>query len=78
MCCQPDDYEIEEIKELNKKIGWLVWYRGCWGLDAPELAIFNGAEYADEKGRVVVDVSCKDGDMHWGYTNQIEFIKEAK
>lgn len=78
MCYYPDEYERKEIEELNKKRGWLVWYRGSWGSDAPEKAIFDGAEYADEKDAVVVSVICEDGDLHWGYTDQIEFIKEVK
>lgn len=73
-----DEDTIKEIEELNKKIGRKVWYRGSWGHNSPELAVFNGAEYVDEKHAVLVDVTCEDGDLHWGYTDQIEFIEEEK
>lgn len=71
-----DKCTLKQIEQLNKRIGQKVWYRGSWGHDEPELATFEGAEFDDDRNDVVVDVTCDDGDTHWGYAYQIKFIEE--
>lgn len=63
------------LDELNARIGQKVIYRGAWGHDEPEPAIFEGAEFDDCKHDIVVDVACEDGHGHWGYVYQITFVE---
>lgn len=64
------------VEELNKRKGQKVWYRGSWGYDKPELGIFTGAEYSEDKNDIIVGVGCEDGHSHWGYLDQIEFVEK--
>jgi hypothetical protein len=69
------DYNTPTFEELSAHIGKKVIYRGAWGHDDPEFAILKNVEYeASKGGRIVADLECEDGDLHWGYNYQIEFI----